>query len=90
MIETNSQIMQVRRKINRYYKSSFEYLTNLTIVCAREVAEVTASCAVMQAPSMEIAQHPFTTLHVSILCWLLETGQKMPLVVQWLRICLPI
>ena len=47
--------MQVRRKINRCYKSSFEYLTNLTVVCACEVAEVTASCAVMQVPSMEIA-----------------------------------
>ena len=81
--------MQVKRKINRYYKSSFEYFTNLTIVYAQEVAEVTALCAVMQMPYMDIAHHPFTTLHALIPCWLLETGRKTSQVVQWLRICLP-
>lgn len=80
--------MQVKRKIDRYYKSSFEYFTNFSIVYAQEVAEVTTLCAVMQIPYMNIA-HLFTTLHALIPCWLLETGQKTSQVVQWLRICLP-
>ena len=81
--------MQVKRKIDRYYKSSFEYFTNFTIVYAQEVAEVTTVCAVMQMLSMNIAHHLFTTLHALIPCWLLENGQKTSQVVQWLRICLP-
>ena len=54
------------------------------------MAEVTALCAVMQMPYMDIAHHPFTTLHALIPCWLLETGHGLGIYImeidKWYKI----